>query len=119
MVGGEIPHDQMHLYYNAADVALQTAELEGSPTIVKEALACELPIVSTDVGDTAELVEGIPGCWVCDGDADTLAGCLQHAIGQKALGGRERLYGKGLSLDQVATRVISVYNRVLAANAPN
>ena len=38
-------------WINASDVLLLTSLLEGSPTIVKEALACNVPIVSTPAGD--------------------------------------------------------------------
>jgi glycosyltransferase involved in cell wall biosynthesis len=115
VVGGEIPHAQMPLYYGAADAVLQTALLEGSPTIVKEALACEVPIVSTDCGDTRDMVEGVPHCFVCNDDAESLAGHLQLALTHRATGGRQRIRQMGLALDQVADRVMRVYGRVLSS----
>ena len=65
---GEVPH-----WLNAADVLLLTSRHEGSPTVVKEALACELPVVSVDVGDVAERLEGIQGCYLAGADAVDLA----------------------------------------------
>ncbi|MEA5389567.1 glycosyltransferase [Haloarculaceae archaeon H-GB11] len=47
---GEIPHGEMPVWMNAADVLLLTSKREGFPNTVKEALACNLPVVSTDVG---------------------------------------------------------------------
>ncbi|MBP8689616.1 glycosyltransferase, partial [Patescibacteria group bacterium] len=46
-----IDHSQMPVYLNAADVLLLTSKWEGSPNIVKEAMACNIPVVATKVGD--------------------------------------------------------------------
>lgn len=46
-----VPHDQMAEHYRAADCVLLTSDWEGSPNVVKEALLCGTPVVSTDVGD--------------------------------------------------------------------
>jgi teichuronic acid biosynthesis glycosyltransferase TuaC len=114
IVGGKIPHERMPLYYNAADVVLQTSLREASPTIVKEALACEVPIVSTDAGDTRELLGPVPHCYVCEDDPDRLAHHLQMGLTREARGGQDRLRAQGLALDQVADQVIQVYHRVLS-----
>lgn len=60
VVSGE-PHDRMPLFMNAADLLLLTSRHEGSPTVIKEALACNLPIVSADVGDVRQRIEHIDG----------------------------------------------------------
>ncbi|MBN1217149.1 MAG: glycosyltransferase, partial [Candidatus Lokiarchaeota archaeon] len=46
--------EELNLYYNSADVLLMTSLYEGSPNVIKESMACNLPIVSTDVGDVKE-----------------------------------------------------------------
>jgi len=56
--------ENMVHYINAADVLLMTSFKEGSPVMVKEALACNLPVVSTDVGDVKEMVKSIPACFI-------------------------------------------------------
>ena len=49
-------------FYQWADVFLHTSDFEGTPNVVMEAMACGLPIVTTNVGDTQELVDdGITG----------------------------------------------------------
>jgi len=112
VTGGHVDADEMPLYYNAADVTVQTSYCEASPTVVKEALACEVPVVSTDVGDTREVVEGVPHCWVCSEDPRELADRILSACGHRATGARQRLLQLGLGLDQVAERMIRVYERV-------
>ncbi len=71
-----IPNAAVPLWLNASDVLLLTSMHEGSPTIVKEALACGLPVVSVDVGDVAERIEGIEGCYLAPSDPAELAGKL-------------------------------------------
>ena len=56
-----VPQEQMPLYINAADLMVMASTIEGSPNAVKEALACNLPVVTVDVGDTAELIEQTEG----------------------------------------------------------
>jgi glycosyltransferase involved in cell wall biosynthesis len=71
---GDIPGDRIPLYLNAADCLLVTSEHEGSPNIVKEAMACRLPIVSVDVGDVRERLEGVEPGFVGHWNAQSL-GC--------------------------------------------
>lgn len=113
VTGGNIHADTMPLYYNAADVMLQTSFCEASPTVVKEALACEVPVVSTDAGDTREVIEGVPHCWICPEDPRELAHRILMANGHRAVGARDHLLRKELGLEQVAERVTRVYERVL------
>jgi glycosyltransferase involved in cell wall biosynthesis len=71
-----IPNADMPVWLNAGDVLLLTSIHEGSPTVVKEALACSLPVVSTDVGDVAERIEGIEGCHLAQPNPADLAAKL-------------------------------------------
>jgi len=112
VTAGDIRYDDMPLYFNAADAVLQTSFCEASPAVVKEALACEVPVVSTDAGDTKEVVDGVPYCFVCRPDSSELADRVLDCIGQRAVGGRERLLAQRLGLDQVAARMIDVYRKL-------
>jgi glycosyltransferase involved in cell wall biosynthesis len=57
-----VPNAEVPVWLNASAVLLLTSLHEGSPTVIKEALACGLPVVSVDVGDVAERIAGIDGC---------------------------------------------------------
>jgi glycosyltransferase involved in cell wall biosynthesis len=78
-----IPNPDVPLWLNASDVLLLTSQHEGSPTVVKEALACGLPVVSVDVGDVAERIEGIAGCHLARAEPEELASRL-HLVRQRA-----------------------------------
>src|SRR5439155_17115093 len=71
-----VPHDRVPTYINAANAVLLTSVTEGSPNIVKEALACEVAVVSVDVGDVSERLAGIDGCFIAKADPAALGDCL-------------------------------------------
>jgi len=110
-------HERMPLYMNACDVLVLASEAEGSPMVVKEALACNLPVVSVDVGDVAELTAGIPGCAIVSRDVEALAGGLAAAL---AFGSRTngRAAVAHLSLDAIAARLVALYGEVVAKACP-
>lgn len=109
-----IPHDRMPLHMNAADALLLTSKREGMPNTVKEALACDLPVVSTDVGDVADWLSDVEPSAV--GDTD---GALTDAL-VEVLGRRERSDGRAavrhLAWPRIADRILQVY-RSLADDA--
>lgn len=111
---GRIPHDQVPLYLNACDVLLLTSKWEGSPNIVKEAMACGIPIVTTQVGDVAWLLEGVSGCFITRTDPQDISVNLDNALQFNAkTNGRERLVKLGLDARDVAKQMIDVYTSVL------
>jgi teichuronic acid biosynthesis glycosyltransferase TuaC len=95
---------------NAADALLFTSLSEGSPNVIKEAMAVELPIVSTPVGDVPERLQGVSGTFVAESTVDAMASSLQKAIEVgRAPAAREAV--KDLSLERVAERVLAVYRK--------
>ena len=66
-----VPNDHVPIWLNASDVVLLTSLHEGSPTIIKEALACNRPVVSVDVGDVRERIRGVDGCFLARPDPTT------------------------------------------------
>ncbi len=85
-----VPFQKMPLYLNAADVLLVTSEKEGSPNIVKEALACNLPVVSVDVGDVEKMINGVENCVLVSREISAIADSLEAIIASsKRSNGRE------------------------------
>jgi glycosyltransferase involved in cell wall biosynthesis len=112
---GGVQHQSVPLYMNACDVLLITSKHEGSPTVLKEALACNLPVVSVDVGDVRSRIGHVSGCVVCDNDLpDTIAGGLAKVLTEnRRLQGREQVIGLDVRL--VVQKIIEVYRSALAA----
>jgi teichuronic acid biosynthesis glycosyltransferase TuaC len=106
------PQSRLALYFNACDVLVFPSFQEGSPNIVKQAMACNLPIVSTDVGDVRDVIGETPGCKICAPDPAAFA----RGIGE-ILARRERTTGRDAVLrfdpSLVAARIVDVYEHVL------
>lgn len=109
-----VEHDGTVYYYNAADAVLLTSKWEGSPNVIKEALACNRPLVSTDVGDVKERIEGVEGCYVAETrEPQEIAGLLQKALAVEGeTCGREKLIADGLDHLTVAKELERIYKRV-------
>jgi len=107
-----VPYHDVPNWLNASDVLLMTSLHEGSPTIVKESLACGLPIVSVDVGDVGEQIKDIDGCFLSDADPRQLAAqMLKVRSGPRRVNGRDKMMN--LSLQRIACRLLDVYEQVL------
>ena len=106
-----VPHEEIPYYMNASDVLLVTSRRESGPMVVKEAAACNLPVVSTDVGFVRETLEGVDECVVSDDDADLIAGLERIAADRTRANGRETI--DGLGIDALGDRLLGVYRRVL------
>ncbi len=105
-----VSHEMMPAHYNASDVIFLSSISEGSPNAIKEALSCNRPIVSTDVGDVNELVDNVEGCFIASFDPLNMAEKLKAALNfSQSVQGRERLFEIGLDEESVAKRLIELY----------
>jgi glycosyltransferase involved in cell wall biosynthesis len=106
------PQNQLPLFMNACDALVFTSYQEGSPNIVKQAMACNLPIVSTDVGDVRDIIGNTDRCYVCEPDAQKFADCLAGILCRSArTNGRQQV--QHLAGPAVARQIIAVYEQVL------
>lgn len=100
-------------YMNACDAFAMASSHEGSPVAIREALACNLPVVSVDVGDVKDHIGDVEGCYLCERDPDDMAAKLRLVFAAGRLkNGREHVLS--MSIIESAKRNLEVYNRVLA-----
>jgi glycosyltransferase involved in cell wall biosynthesis len=112
-VAATVPHAEIPLWMAAADALVLTSRSEGSPNVIREAMAARLPAVSTPVGDVPGLFAGIPGCYVREPRAAALAEGLERALEH----GRTPEARRAVERFDVAVttrRIVSVYDAVLA-----
>lgn len=113
--GKDTPSEDIPYYLNAADCLLVTSPTEGSPNIVKEALACNLPIVSVNVGDVSERLHGVQPSRIVPRDITAIGLAITEIIlsGQRS-NGREHV--SGLSPDRLNTCTLEIYRSILERN---
>lgn len=102
--------------YSNADLLLMTSNSEGSPQAVKEAMACNLPCVSTPVGDVKVLLNGVKNCYVSGThEAEELATLVAKSLKEEGSGisGREQIMKLGIDEDSVANKVYDLYRDLI------
>ena len=101
---------QVATLMQAVDVLVMSSFSEGSPQVIKEAMACGCPIVSVNVGDVAERVSGVDGCFIAARDPVSLSDALHRALAfQGRTDGRNAILRDGLTNDQIARRIVDIY----------
>lgn len=99
-------------YYNAADLLLMTSLSEGSPNVVKEAMACNCPVVSTNVGDVSQRIKNTEGCFVSDFNVTELADCIMKSLNRgKRTEGRKGI--QMLKKEVISARLTEIYKSVI------
>lgn len=115
------PPNAMPRVMAAADALLLTSSIEGSPNVVKEAVACGLPVISTDVGDVRDVLAAVDPSWVTAGEPVALAAALTACLemGRRSNGWEESAWlGEG----EIARRLVGLYRELApieAAAAPS
>lgn len=110
----DVPRDRIRLMLNAADCLLVTSLHEGSPNIVKEAMACNLPVVSVRCGDVEERLSNVEPSAVCPYDASRLAEELVAILRQgNRSNGRETLFASHLNMEATAHRLSEIYEHLV------
>ena len=109
-----VPHDDMPYFMSACDALVFTSMQEGSPNVVKEALACNLPVVSVAVGDVADRLHAVAGCELCaDERPETIAAALERVLRRGARAGGGRAAVQELDERVLTQRVIDIYRSIM------
>lgn len=110
-----VPHEKVPIWLNASDAVLLTSVHEGSPNIIKEALACDVPVIAVDVGDVRERIDGISGCYIALPNPHDLGGKLGLVKTRGGrIAGRESI--RHLSLEGTTLKLMHFYHECLGRN---
>jgi glycosyltransferase involved in cell wall biosynthesis len=117
VMAGGVPPEKVPLLMNAADCLLVTSDAEGSPTVVQEAIASNLPVVSVDVGDVVDRLKGISETHIAARDPRALAAALIDILGR----GRRsngQLHVREIDSLHIAHELTRLYLETIALTAP-
>ena len=102
------------LRMSACDLFALPTKSEGSPQALKEAMACNCPIVATDVADIKHLLGDLEGHYICSFDPTDVANQVEKALAFNGrTKGRERIIELGLTNDLVAKKLVEIYNMII------
>lgn len=109
-----VPNNEIPYYLNASDVLLLTSKWEGSVNVIKEAMACNCPVISTNVGDVNWILGNTEGCFITSFEPHDVAEKIQTALdfGERTQG-RKRIIDLELDSKTTAVKIIQVYKKVL------
>lgn len=109
------PRQMMPTYINACNLHMISSDFEGSPNSVKECVCCNVPVVSTDVGNVKEMIGDLEGCRVVEEfTPQALADAAAEVLLRKdKFNGREAFLSKGYGMGQVALRLKQLYEDII------
>jgi glycosyltransferase involved in cell wall biosynthesis len=104
--------EEVNLLLNACNLMLLTSISEGSPQIIKEAMASNCPIVSTDVGDIKEVIGNTEGCYTTSFDPEDAANKIKLALDfNKRTNGRENI--KPFDNELIVKKIYKIYSKII------
>ena len=106
-----IKNEEVLYHYNASDVVLLTSIYEGSPNVIKEAMACNCPIVSTNVGDICQIISRTEGCYITSFDPIEISKKIINAFDYTKTTGRKDI--TKLRREKIADRLKNIYRKIL------
>ena len=106
--------EEVALRMNAVDALLMTSHSEGSPQVIKEAMACNCPIVSVDVGDVRDMIQNTEHCYICGYDVQEITGKLNEIFENgKRTNGRNEIIARNLDQISVANQIYNIYKSIM------
>lgn len=113
----DVNHELMPYYFSASDMLILTSVYEGSPNVIKEAMACNCPIVSTNVGDVKWIMGNTKGCYLISFNpanvADKIKLALEYSEKYGRTKGRERIKKLKLDSESVANSLVKIYREII------
>lgn len=98
----------------ACDLFALPSKSEGSPQALKEAMACNCPIIATDIADIKHLLGDVEGHYLCKFEAENVAKQITKAFEfGKRTNGRQRIFELGLTNELVAKKLIPIYHAIM------
>ncbi|MCZ7604192.1 MAG: glycosyltransferase [Melioribacteraceae bacterium] len=114
LVMSGVPRNLSIYYYNSASAHLITSDWEGSPNSVKEALACNIPVVARNVGNISKMIDDLKGCFVTDSkDIAVLSELVYRAISFKRnINLRDELVKRNLDSESKTNELLNIYKDI-------
>lgn len=109
---GDILPEKMPFYLNASDCLLVTSDSEGSPNIVKEGLACNLPVVSVDVGDIPDRIDGVFPSMIVERNPKALGKAIVEILEMDCRSNGRSIIQEQLSEEKITRKIIGVYKKI-------
>ena len=104
----EVENEKVPELLNCADVFAFCSLYEGSPTVIKEALACNVPVVSVDVGDVRKVLENIDGCYIADRNVDDFTRKIMRVLEEgRKINSREKMFQ--FSCESIGEATLRIY----------
>ncbi len=113
LVLSNVPRDQCIYYFNVASVHLLTSDYEGSPNSVKEAMSCNTPVVSTDVGNVKQMFNGASNCFISPQDPAIFAEYVLKAIIEPPCDLRNVLIENKLTVQDKTNELVDIYRKII------
>lgn len=109
----DFTREEVNLLLNASELLLLTSISEGSPQVIKEAMSCNCPIVTTDVGDIRQIISETAGCYITSFNPSDVADKIKLALQfHKRTNGREVI--KHLDNQIIAKKIVDIYQTVIS-----
>lgn len=119
MIG--VPRDMVPMWMNSCSLHLMTSDLEGSPNSIKECIMCNVPIVSTNVGNVKDMIDQIPGAYVTNNFSPEELADLTHKvlISKTKFNGRKKLIEEGYGINSIARKLYTLYDELINGKKKN